>query len=136
MNATKATHDTDADPELIAALEEYLDHFDSPRRAALYARLQRNPGFHDRMTDAISDMAMLVAAAHVIDDENEFETVAGRAFEECLLDPEEIRELRLYYLDNLDSVAFPAELANLSGQAVKARLAKQKAHYLILHDYQ
>ncbi len=94
----------DEDRQLESALLEYADLLDEAERDSFIARLRDEPEFYAAMSKSLSEMAMLIAGAAVIDEESEFSKMRKRIMFEARQDTAEMRSMRLYYLNNRDAV--------------------------------
>lgn len=97
--------DMSDDSQLEKALLEYASSMDDEgARAAFLQRLKDDQAYYLDMGKALSEMAMLIAGAAVIDDDAEFSKMRRRILFESRSDKPELTSLRLYYLNNRHAV--------------------------------
>ena len=90
-------------------------------------RLENDPDFFHAMGKALADMAWLIAAAAVVDDEIEFGRTRKRILGEARNEEQELIELRRYYLINRHQVDMTPVL---SGPESQERLEKRLVTFL------
>ena len=117
------------DPDLGWAINEYESYLDP---SGLASFIEFKSFGYEAAGRAISEMAILIAAAKTLEDESEFERVAEQCFEDCLLDDPEIRKLRNFYLGFADQIALPPELELISKEVVNERIERWSCHYRLL----
>ena len=118
------------DRQLENALIEYADSMDDDKREAFMNRVQNDKEFYFTIGKALSEMAMLIAGAAVIDEEAEFGKMRKRILFEARKDTPEVKTMRLYYLNNRHAVEMDAVLETESD---KARFEERLR--LFLEDY-
>lgn len=118
------------DSQLINALLEYGKSLDSDEEAEFRQRLKEDQAYFNAMGKALSEMAMLIAGAAVIEDDAEFVKTRRRILFESRTDSEELRDLRLYYLNNRHAVDMEPFL---DGEESRARSENRLADFL--NDY-
>lgn len=119
----------DEDREIEGALLEYADLLDERERDSFLSRLRDDPSFFSSMSKSLSEMAMLIAGAAVID-EREFNEMRKRIMFEARQDTPEIRTMRLYYINNHDGEALDRIM---EGEAERKRFAARLKS--LLADY-
>lgn len=108
--------DQDFDPasgedlQLELALLEYAKSMEDADRVTFLQRLKDDQAYYLSMGKALSEMAMLIAGAAVIDDDAEFVKMRRRILFESRPDDAELRSLRVYYLNNRHAVDMDAVL--------------------------
>lgn len=126
--------DLDEDRQLESALLEYADLLDEAERDSFIAKLRGEPEFYASMSKALSEMAMLIAGAAVIDEDSEFSKMRRRIMFEARQDTGDMRSMRLYYLNNRDAVEMDRVMEGDSErQRFDARLKSFLADYLETH---
>ena len=131
MNNTTTQPSIDEDEQLLAALTEYIGAMDKGEAHDFRARLAVDRVLLETIAKAMSEMAMLIAAAHVIEDDDEFDSVAEGVFGDAYFDGPDVQRLRTYYLENADMVDFHA--CGLPAPIVAQCICTQLAAYQILH---
>lgn len=111
---TDPTQDFDAAEDdsfqLEKALVEYANSMAETARAAFLQQLKDDQAYFLSMGKSLSEMAMLIAGAAVIDDDAEFVRMRRRILFEARSDDTNIIALRLYYLNNRHAVDMDAVL--------------------------
>lgn len=126
--------DQDFDPaagedlQLELVLVEYAKSMDEAGSSAFLKRLKDDPDYYLSMGQAVSEMAMLIAGAAVIDDDAEFTKMRRRILFKSRFDNAELRLLRVYYLNNRNAVDMEAVL---DGEEARKRLEVRLAEF---HD--
>lgn len=125
--AQEDMQDVDEDRQLESALLEYADLLDDDVRDAFLGKLKAEPEFYASMSKALSEMAMLIAGAAVMDDDSEFLKLRKRIMFEARRDDSDMRSMRLYYLNNRHAVEMDQVLSN---DAERARFEKRLEAFL------
>lgn len=118
------------DPQLDSALIEYANTMSDTDRVAFMDQLQNDPSFYQTMGDALSEMAMLIAGAAVIDDEPEYNKMRRHIMNNARHDTPAIKTMRLFYLNNRHTVDMAAVI---NGEAEEKRFDSRLASFL--QDY-
>jgi hypothetical protein len=127
------SEDQDFDPtsgedlQLEKALFEYGKDMNEADRIAYHQRLKDDQSYYLSMGKALSEMAMLIAGAAVIDDDAEFVKMRRRILFESRSDSKELTDLRLYYLNNRNAVDMDAVL---DGEESKKRFESRLVDFL------
>lgn len=130
------SEDQDFDPtsgedlQLEKALVEYAKDMNETERVSYLQRLKDDQSYYLSMGKALSEMAMLIAGAAVIDDDAEFVKMRRRILFESRSDSKELTDLRLYYLNNRNAVDMDAVL---DGDDSKKRFEARLVDFLV--DY-
>lgn len=132
MNETISRPSVDDDHEVLVVLDEYIANMDDDAACVFRARLALSPSLLASVTKALREMAMLIAAAHVLEDEDAFECVADGVFGDAIHDNPDVRRLRTHYLENAGMADFSA--GSLSDTIVSQRIDSQLATYRLLHS--
>ena len=103
--------DYNEDEELAKALKEYADSMDDLDRKNFLDKISEDKKFYFSMAKSLSEMAMLIAGAAVINDEDEFGKMRKRILFEARKDDSSVKTLRMYYLNNRDAVEMDAVLS-------------------------
>jgi hypothetical protein len=117
------------DPNLGWAINEYESHLDP---ADLASFIEFKSFGYEAAGHAISEMAMLIAAAKTLQDDAEFERIAEQCFDGCLLDGAVIRKLRNFYFRSADQIDFPPEFSVIPTAIVDERIARWSNNYRML----
>jgi hypothetical protein len=132
--------DQDFDPadgedlQLELALLEYAKSMEEPARTIFLQRLKDDQSYYLGMGKSLSEMAMLIAGAAVIDDDAEFVKMRRRILFESRGDDAELRSLRIYYLNNRHAVDMEQVLdGEEARQRFEARLTEFHEDYRQQH---
>lgn len=115
------------DQQLERSLREYGKIMRGADRADLAERMDSDPDFFHAMGKALSDMAMLIAAAAVVDDDVEFARTSKRILLEARQEEADLIELRRYYLVHRHKVDMGPVL---NGPEAHARLEARLVEFL------
>ncbi len=96
--------DVSADNLLDTALLDYVEGLEEPARSDIAQRLETEEHFYAQMSKALNEMAMLIAAAAVLDDEAAFLKRRKLVLFEARTDVPEVQTLRMDYLNNRNEV--------------------------------
>lgn len=96
--------DVSADDLLDTALIDYVETIEDPQRTAVMQRLENEESFYMSMSKALNEMAMLIAAAAILDDEADFNKRRKLVLFEARTDVKEVQDLRLHYLNHRNEV--------------------------------
>lgn len=119
------------DLQLEKALVEYANSMEAEQRTEFLQKLKDDQSYYLSMGKSLSEMAMLIAGAAVIDDDAEFVKMRRRILFESRTDNAELTNLRLYYLNNRHAVDMDAVIdGDDSRERFEARLIE------FLNDYQ
>lgn len=127
MSDQENTETFEDDVQLEEALSEYADTLDDSARKAFIAKLHDDKDFHVNMGKALSEMAMLIAGAAVIDDESEYSRLRRKVLFESRQDDEGVFTMRIYYLNNRHAVEMEAIL---DGDDEKSRYEERMQSFL------
>lgn len=111
------------------ALREYAGLLEAGQREAMLALLDTDPAFRVAMARAVTDMALLMGGATLIENEAEFVGVRESILERATADSPEVRAMRLYYLEHRAAVDVPMETRGEHDRCERRLLAFQ-ADYL------
>ena len=119
------------DLELEKALVEYANSMEQADRINFLQKLKDDQSYYLGMGKALSEMAMLIACAAVIEDDAEFLKRRRHIMYEAREDSNELVKMRLYYLNNRHAVDMDAVI---DGDAAKVRFEQRLKEFLF--DYQ
>lgn len=122
--------DLSADDLLDNALIDYAESLEDAKRETLLSHLEKDETFYQAMSKALNEMAMLIAAAAVLDDSAEFNKRRKLVLFEARADSSDVRELRLHYLHHRNEVDMERLLR---GDEEKARFDSRLQSFL--QDY-
>lgn len=116
------------DEQLEKSLREYGSKVLRPAgRGDVADRLENDPDFFHAMGKALADMAWLIAAAAVVDDDIEFGRTRKRILGEARNEEADLIELRRYYLVNRHQVDMTPVLV---GPEAEKRLEQRLSEFL------
>lgn len=92
------------DHELDNTLVEYADTMEDVKRSAFLERLESDTDFYMLMGKTLSEIAMLIASAAVSDEDAQFLKISRKIMADVKNDTPEVREMRLFYLNNREAV--------------------------------
>lgn len=123
------------DVQLERALVEYANSMEDEGRDNFLAQLKSDPSHFALMGAALSDMAMLIAGAAVMETEAEFNKLRRTILSRSRKDEGHVMSLRRYYLENRHAVDMDAVLAGDTDResVFEARLEAFAEDYNQLH---
>lgn len=122
--------DVSADDLLDNALIDYVETLEDADKTVVMQRLENEEAFYAAMSKALNEMAMLIAAAAVLDDEQDFNKRRKLVLFEARGDAPEVQALRLHYLNHRNEVDMERLLYE---DDKKARFDKRLSTFL--NDY-
>ena len=97
-------HLNDADEDVLAALDDYAASLGETSGSKLRRRLASDPAFFAELAVAVGEMAKVVAAAAVLDDDASFDDCCRPLVERASDDAPPAQALRFHYLDATDEL--------------------------------
>ena len=120
--------------ELDTVIAEYAQALGERDGVDFLIEVYTNNTLRADICKAIEQMAIVIAAADVIEDDSEFLQIADRVIMESLYDPMYVQRLKCFYLSNGEKVDLSKSGGAVSLERRLTRLGCVLEEYLILHE--